>query len=186
MQLFDAVKLSVTAEEAAARYANASLIKKGNRSWSCCPFHADKTPSMMFDEKGRFYCFSCNANGSAIDLVAQHFKIDPLEAAQMIAADYNLACDNEIPLQRPATKAKQHENKRDKLYTLICEAKQAARAYHVERTNKEGVKALDDDSVTDAILLESKADKEWLDILVYGTDDEAAALLVELEAAMGA
>ena len=56
MNLFETVKAAVTPRMAAERYG--LPIKQGNMV--CCPFHADRTPSMKLNED-YFYCFGCGA-----------------------------------------------------------------------------------------------------------------------------
>ena len=65
MNLFDTVKAAVTPRMAAERYG--LPIQQG--SMICCPFHADRTPSMKLNED-YFYCFGCGASGDVIDLAA--------------------------------------------------------------------------------------------------------------------
>lgn len=53
MNLFEAVKDSVTTRQAAESYG--LQVKHGGMCR--CPFHNDKTPSMKVDK--RFHCFGC-------------------------------------------------------------------------------------------------------------------------------
>lgn len=62
MEIFQKVKASVTARQAAEMYG----LKVGRNGRACCPFHQDKTPSMKVDD--RYYCFGCGVTGDAIDL----------------------------------------------------------------------------------------------------------------------
>lgn len=57
MNIFEAVKQSVTTRQAAERYG----IRVGRNGMAACPFHSDKTPSMKVDR--RFHCFGCQADG---------------------------------------------------------------------------------------------------------------------------
>ena len=57
MNVFEAVKQSVTTRQAASFYG----IRVGRNGMVCCPFHNDRTPSMKVDS--RFYCFGCGASG---------------------------------------------------------------------------------------------------------------------------
>lgn len=66
MNLFDTVKAAVTPRMAAERYG--LPIQQG--SMVCCPFHADRTPSMKLNEE-YFYCFGCGAHGDVVALTAQ-------------------------------------------------------------------------------------------------------------------
>ena len=51
MNVFEAVKQSVTTRQAASFYG----IRVGRNGMVCCPFHNYRTPSMKVDS--RFYCF---------------------------------------------------------------------------------------------------------------------------------
>ena len=51
MNVFEAVKQSVTTRQAAEYYG----IHVGRNGMACCPFHNDKTPSMKLDR--RYHCF---------------------------------------------------------------------------------------------------------------------------------
>lgn len=68
-----------------ARQAGISLHQKGQRLWACCPLHGEKTPSLMFDEGGKWHCFGCNRGGDAVDFYAAFHNIPPFEAARAIA-----------------------------------------------------------------------------------------------------
>ena len=57
MNVFEAVKQSVTTRQAAEHYG----IHVGRNGMACCPFHNDKTPSMKLDQ--RYHCFGCGADG---------------------------------------------------------------------------------------------------------------------------
>jgi DNA primase len=48
------------------------LTRKGGRFWGRCPFHTEKTPSFSVSpEQGLFYCFGCQAGGSAIQFLTR-------------------------------------------------------------------------------------------------------------------
>jgi len=64
LNVFEAVKQSVTTRQAAEHYG----IRVNRNGMACCPFHNDKTPSMKLDK--RFHCFGCGADGDVIDFVA--------------------------------------------------------------------------------------------------------------------
>ena len=75
MNVFEAVKQSVTARQAAEMYG----IKVRRNGMACCPFHNDKNPSMKLDK--RYHCFGCQADGDAIDFTARLFGLNSKEAA---------------------------------------------------------------------------------------------------------
>ena len=86
MNLFEAVKAAVTPRMAAEWYG--LPIQQG--SMVCCPFHADRTPSMKLNED-YFYCFGCGATGDVIDLAARLFDLSKYEAVQKLAADFGIS-----------------------------------------------------------------------------------------------
>ena len=85
MNVFEAVKQSVTARQAAEAYG----IRTGRSGMACCPFHDDKNPSMKLDR--RFHCFSCHADGDVIDFVSRLFGIDAAKAALKLASDFSVS-----------------------------------------------------------------------------------------------
>jgi DNA primase len=63
--------------------ARVNLQRVGGRLRGLCPFHTEKTPSFTVDEeKGRFYCFGCQAKGDVIAFVQ---KIDGLTFPEALA-----------------------------------------------------------------------------------------------------
>jgi len=65
---------------------NIQHIKAGtNRERVCCPFHNEKTPSLIiFTDKNRYHCFGCQAHGSNIDFLAAVDNITFSEALKII------------------------------------------------------------------------------------------------------
>ena len=86
MNLFETVKAAVTPRMAAERYG--LPIQQGGMV--CCPFHADRTPSMQLNED-YVYCFGCGATGDVIDLAARLFDLSKYEAVQKLAADFGIS-----------------------------------------------------------------------------------------------
>lgn len=85
-----------------ARKAGIQLRKHGNRFWSCCPAHSEKTPSCCFFPDGRWWCFGCHQGGDAIDLFAVLYRVTKKEAAERLSAgDYvqNLPDRKQLPLK---------------------------------------------------------------------------------------
>ena len=79
MNVFEAVKQSVTTRQAAEHYG----IHVGRNGMACCPFHNDKTPSMKLDR--RYHCFGCGADGDVIDFTAALYGLGKKEAAVQYA-----------------------------------------------------------------------------------------------------
>src|ERR1039458_4739084 len=79
---FKAVKQSVTMEQILGRYA-VKLKKSGKELRGRCPIHqGDGTDSFHANtEKNAFHCFSCQAKGNVLDLVAAIEKCSVRDAA---------------------------------------------------------------------------------------------------------
>ena len=84
MNVFEAVKQSVTTRQAAEHYG----IRVNRNGMCVCPFHNDKNPSMKLDR--RFYCFGCGATGDVIDFVSRLHSTGSKEAALMLAQDFSI------------------------------------------------------------------------------------------------
>ena len=88
MDLFTQIKMAVSVKEAAEYYG--LEVNRGNMV--CCPFHADRTPSMKLNED-YFYCFGCGTSGDVIDLVAKLFNLSSYDAAKKLAYDFGIDPD---------------------------------------------------------------------------------------------
>ena len=98
--VFEVVKQSVTAREAAELYG----IAVGRGGMACCPFHDDRHPSMKVD--ARFHCFGCGADGDVIDFTARLYDLSPKEAAEKLAQDFGLSYDSKAPPRRSYVRQK--------------------------------------------------------------------------------
>ena len=88
MDLFTQIKMGVSVKEAAEYYG----LEVNRGSMVCCPFHADRTPSMKLNED-YFYCFGCGAHGDVIDLVVKLFNLSSYDAAKKLAYDFGIDPD---------------------------------------------------------------------------------------------
>ena len=173
MNLFETVKAAVTPRMAAERYG--LPIRQG--SMVCCPFHADRTPSMKLNEE-YFYCFGCGASGDVINLAARLFSLSGYDAAKKLAADFGIAG------QKPSILAKLQRGK-----------SQAEAERHCFRVLRDYFGTLQDwkencapQSPEDAIdpryaegchMLERI--ENMLDILACGTPQERAEVVADLQ-----
>ena len=94
MNVFEAVKQSITTRQAAEHYG----IRVGRNGMCVCPFHDDKNPSMKVDR--RFHCFGCQADGDVIDFVSRLENVSPKEAALMLAQDFSIPYEDREPPSR--------------------------------------------------------------------------------------
>ena len=100
MNVFEAVKQSVTTRQAAEHYG----IRVGRNGMCVCPFHDDKNPSMKVDR--RFHCFGCQADGDVIDFISRLENVSPKEAAIMLAQDFSISYEDREPSGRSPPEAK--------------------------------------------------------------------------------
>ena len=111
--LFEIVKLNITARQAAVAYG----FRPNRSSMICCPFHADRNPSMKVDS--RFHCFGCGADGDVIDFTAKLFQLSLLQAVEKIAADFGLSATGTFPSIRYKLVEKPL-NPKEQLYKILC------------------------------------------------------------------
>ncbi len=79
-------------EDIVSSYAN---VKRQGRNKSClCPFHSEKTPSMViYNDTQSFYCFGCGVGGDVITFIMKIENLDYVEAVKFLA--------NRVGLQIP-------------------------------------------------------------------------------------
>lgn len=97
MNVFEVVKQSVTTRQAAESYG----IRVNRTGMACCPFHSDRHPSMKVDN--RYHCFACGVDGDVIDFVSKLYGIGLKDAAEKLAADFNICYDNGKKFRRKLT-----------------------------------------------------------------------------------
>jgi len=71
------------------------LSKRGKDYVTRCPFHEDKTPSLVITPaKNLFHCFGCDAAGSVIDWVMKTQGVSFKHAVELLRKEIPLAADN--------------------------------------------------------------------------------------------
>lgn len=64
-------------------------IEFNRRGFAKCPFHEDKTPSMIA-RKGNFHCFGCGEHGDIINFIQKYFSLGFHDAVEKINKDFCL------------------------------------------------------------------------------------------------
>ena len=132
--VFEVVKQSVTAREAAEHYG----IAVGRGGMACCPFHDDRHPSMKVDT--RFHCFGCGADGDVIDFTARLYDLSPKEAAEKLALDFGLSYDNKAPPRRryvrQKTEAQKLKEKREHGWRVLTDYYHLLRKWETDYSPK--------------------------------------------------
>ena len=95
---FKAVKQSVTMEQILGRYG-VKLKESGKELRGRCPIHqGDGTDSFHANtEKNAFHCFSCQAKGNVLDLVAAIEKCSVRDAALKLKDWFPVSASGSIP-----------------------------------------------------------------------------------------
>ena len=110
-----------------------TLTQKGGRFWACCPFHMEKTPSMMISQEGYFHCFGCKESGDVIKFVQEMEGTDFMGAIEILAKMASM----EIPKSSKYSKDDSAE-KRQKVERLKAILKETALFYHRNMYKEEG------------------------------------------------
>ena len=177
MNVFDTVKQSVTARQAAEMYG----LKIRRNNMVSCPFHNDRTPSMKVDK--RFHCFGCGADGDVIDFVSRIFGISSLEAAQKIASDFGISYDVKSAVTKPKkiicrkTDAQIYAEAEQRCFRVLSDYYHLLKKWEIDYAPN-----IDDETCHPLFVeaLQRKTHLEYLlDILVFGEIEEKALLVME-------
>ena len=178
MNVFEAVKQSVTTRQAAEHYG----IRVNRNGMACCPFHNDKTPSMKLDK--RFHCFGCGADGDVIDFVAALYGLGKKEAAAQLASDFGLAYEDWKPPGRarkpkPRQKSPEEQFREAKAhcFRVLADYLHLLRVWKTDYAPHSPEEAFHPRFVE---ALQKQAHVEYLlDVLLFGETEEKAALITD-------
>lgn len=177
MNLFEAVKDSVTVRQAAERYG----IKIHRNGMALCPFHDDHHPSMKTDR--RFHCFGCQADGDVIDFVGRLFQLSVLEAARKLATDFSVGYENHNGHIRNQIKPRLSEEQRfrqteNRCFHVLADYRhllaQWRKDFAPQPTDKEWHPLF-----TEALQKQQEVE-EMLDVLLIGSLKNKAEIIIEL------
>ena len=176
MNIFEAVKDSVTTRQAAEMYG----IQVRRNGMAHCPFHNDRNPSMKVDR--RFHCFGCQADGDVIDFVGRLYGLGSKAAAEKLAADFGIPYDsrNTAPPRRAKpveSEWQKNQRQENNCYLVLCEYLHLLKAWqelYAPRSPDEEYHPL----FTEA--LQKISNVEYLlDVLLTGTEEEKKQLVCE-------
>lgn len=81
------------------------LSKKGEKYLGCCPFHNQKIPTLLIDEKKQtFYCPECGRGGNAANFLMELHQISFLEAINQLSESKINVTDCEASLKHAVLK----------------------------------------------------------------------------------
>lgn len=179
MNVFEAVKQSVTTRQAAEHYG----IRVNRNGMCVCPFHNDKNPSMKIDR--RYHCFGCQADGDVIDFVSRLHGTGTKEAALMLAQDFSVPYEDKAPTGRsrprpkapPETPEQRFKRMERHCFRVLSDYYHLLRRWekdYAPQTPEEAWNPL----FTEA--LQNKAKIEYLlDVLLFSDMGERASLIME-------
>lgn len=82
---FFALKNTIKLSEIIGRDLKLEKTSKKDEFVSCCPFHADNSPSFrIFDATGKYWCFGCQAQGDVFDFLLRHKGMDFADASDYL------------------------------------------------------------------------------------------------------
>jgi len=161
------------------------LQQRGSRMWTCCPFHREKTPSLMFDEHGGWYCFGCNTGGSdGVSFYAAYHRCSQSEAARALLGDdvRTLSPDEKAKVQkrRDATDLRDrlHSWRDERIDELASIIKTANRIMMHHETGQPWDTSWDDEVWTNALTARTHALHE---IAQFGEADPEELLVIYKE-----
>ena len=178
LNVFEAVKQSVTTRQAAEHYG----IRVGRNGMACCPFHNDKTPSMKLDR--RYHCFGCGADGDVIDFTAVLYGLGKKEAAVQLAQDFGISYEDWKPpgkVKKPKPRQKspeeQFQEAKSRCFRILADYLHLLRAWRKDYVPHSPEEAVHPRFVE---ALQKQAQVEYLlDVLLFGETEEKAALITD-------
>lgn len=98
MNVFEAAK-TISCTDAALKLGISGKRLNASRGLFLCPFHNEKTPSLItYDKPHRndFYCFGCRKYGDTTDLYSQITGERPVKAAESACRDFGVPYDTRM------------------------------------------------------------------------------------------
>ena len=95
------LRMSCDIEDVVSSYVS---LKRAGRNKTClCPFHSEKTPSMVvYGDTQSFYCFGCGAGGDVITFIRRIENLDYVEAVKLLASRAGLTVPEDGQSDRTA------------------------------------------------------------------------------------
>ena len=175
MNLFEIVKYGVSCREAAERYG----VEVNHYGMALCPFHNDRYPSLYVADD-HYHCFACGEHGDVIDFVSKLFHLSLYDAAQKLAADFQLTPDKPpsaaaLHAKRVQTEAQQLRETEQLCFSVLSDYAHVLRDWKVQYAPQSPAEA------PDARFIEAchKLDRTeyYLDILCVGDSYERAEVI---------
>ena len=175
MNLFEIVKYGVSCREAAERYG----VEVNHYGMALCPFHNDRHPSLYMADD-HYHCFACGEHGDVIDFAAKLFGLPLYEAAQCLAADFQLTPDKPpsaaaLSAKRIRTEAQQLRENERLCFSVLSDYARVLRDWKVQYAPQSPAEAPDERFVEACHKLDET--EYYLDILAFGDSYERAEVI---------
>ena len=175
MNLFEIVKYGVSCREAAERYG----VEVNHYGMALCPFHNDRHPSLYVADD-HYYCFACGEHGDVIDFVSKLFHLSLYDAAQKLAADFQLTPDKPpsaaaLHAKRVQTEAQQLRENERLCFSVLSDYARVLRSWKVQYAPQSPAEAPDERFVEACHKLDET--EYYLDILAFGDSYERAEVI---------
>src|SRR3989344_8835095 len=135
------------------------LKKSGTNYKGLCPFHGEKTPSLMVSPgKQIWHCFGCGLGGDIFEFIKQIENVEFAESLKILADRAG------VELKKPTVQQIQTDKKKDVLYEInSASAKYFAKVLWESQAGSEALEYLRKRGLTDQTI------KNWQ--LGYAPDD---------------
>ena len=178
MNLFEIVKYGVSCREAAERYG----VEVNHYGMALCPFHNDRYPSLYVADD-HYHCFACGEHGDVIDFVSKLFHLSLYDAAQKLAADFQLTPDKPpsaaaLHAKRVQTEAQQLRENERLCFSVLSDYARVLRDWKVSCAPQSSAEAPNERFVEACHKLDEV--EYYLDILCAGDSYERAEVVRSL------
>ena len=175
MNLFEIVKYGVSCREAAERYG----VEVNHYGMALCPFHNDRYPSLYVADD-HYHCFACGEHGDVIDFVSKLFHLSLYDAAQKLAADFQLTPDKPpsaaaLHAKRVQTEAQQLRENERLCFSVLSDYARVLRDWKVSCAPQSSAEAPNERFVEACHKLDQT--EYYLDILCTGDSYERAEVI---------
>ena len=175
MNLFEIVKYGVNCREAAERYG----VAVNHYGMALCPFHNDRHPSLYVADD-HYHCFACGEHGDVIDFVSKLFHLSLYDAAQKLAADFQLTPDKPpsaaaLHANRIQTEAQQLRENERLCFSVLSDYAHVLRDWKVQYAPQSPAEAPDERFVEACHKLDEV--EYYLDILTSGNSYERSEVI---------
>lgn len=114
-----------------------TLKKTGQNYSGLCPFHQEKSPSFSVSQDKQFYyCFGCQASGSALTFLMEFERLDFISSVEALAARLGLS----VPDDRQRQSSEESQRRK----SVLLQLEKAADFYRLQlRSHGQRAKAVD-------------------------------------------